>query len=158
MGQNNDLFFPEAKTVDKLLSVFNIQSEEQLQPDKVINILSLLNLLNITSSSSQNNPLIDDNQTINNLVNNLKSQNNNQLQEVINSLNSNSNNNSSLSNLFSAGNSNQGNSLDPTLVLKLMNLINQFKSSSGKSDNSEKKDNSNEPVKSEPNNTKKEEK
>ena len=49
MGQDNQLFFPEGKTVDKLLSVFNMQSQEQLPPEKVINILSLLNFLNITS-------------------------------------------------------------------------------------------------------------
>ena len=129
MGQNNQLFFPEGETVDKLLSIFNIQSEEQLQPEKVINILSLLNLLNITSANSKQNSLLENNQQINALVNNLNSQNNNQLQDLINSLGSNSSNNSALTNLFSANNNNQNNNLDPTLVLKLMNLINQFKTS-----------------------------
>ncbi|MGM0501877.1 MAG: hypothetical protein ACQERJ_05065, partial [Bacillota bacterium] len=158
MYQDDYLFFPEAKTMDKLLSVFNIQSQQQLQPEKVINILSLLNLLNITSNNNPTDSLnLNNNQTINNLVENLQSQNNNNpLENLINSVEgNNSSNTSPLTNLLSmvngGQNNNQNNTLDPTLVLKLMNLIKQFKTTTPTKEEETERKSTNEPVKSEPN-------
>lgn len=145
MHQDDLLFLPEAQLVDKLLSIFNIQNQKQLEPNKLISILGLLNLLNIVSmaqeasnSTNQLNNLLSnsnlpnqniDSQQINNLIASLtnnkeeKSSNNttNPLSELLNNQGS-----SSLNGLLSmlTGNNNK---LDPTLILKLMNLVNKLK-------------------------------
>jgi len=55
MYHNEYLFLPEAKLVDKLLSIFNIQSQQKLDPSVLISILGLLNLLNIVSLAQGDN-------------------------------------------------------------------------------------------------------
>jgi hypothetical protein len=169
--QEDYLFFPEAQTVDKLLSLFNIQSQEQLEPNKMITILGLLNLLNIVSVSEGDSPA-----NLSSLVNNTQAAgggnsgiNSQQVNQLLQSLNNNQaqnntnpagegvlDNNSAVSNVLNMlntqGNNNNGTKgLDPSLLLKLMNLINQVRGGSGEeAQRQEEGAEENEPVKSEP--------
>lgn len=168
MYQDEYLFLPEAKLVDKLLSVFNIQSQQQLDPNRIISILGLLNLLNIVSIAQEGNT----SNKLSNLISDTSSSTNNQsinpqqIQQLIQKLNNNSSNqnknsnplntllnqkdqsNLGLDNLLGMLNSNDNNKLDPTLILKLMNFINQIKDN--KKINRESSQNeTNPPIKSE---------
>lgn len=184
MNQDEYLFLPEAKLVDKLLGVFNIQSQKQLDPNSLISILGLLNLLNIVSitqdnftQSNQLSNLLTNSNSLDNLIeDNNQAINSQQLQQLIQSLNtssnsSNNNSNNSSDNLANAlsgllnqqgnqsnsgienilgmlsGNSNS--KLDPTLILKLMNLFNQIKEKNSTNAQDEDQE-SNQPIKSEP--------
>ncbi|PRX17489.1 hypothetical protein BX659_1518 [Orenia metallireducens] len=164
MYKDEYLFLPEAKTVDKLLSVFNIQSQQQLAPNEVISILGLLNLLNLVGIAQEGVGLSKN--SLNSLVTKSESINEQQIQETLQQLNKNSSQNNLLKNLTDMFNSNQSgsalenlfgmigennrgnNSLDPTLMLKLMNLVNQIKEN--KSNKKEEQQEANNPVKSEP--------
>ena len=165
MYQEDYLFFPEAQTVDKLLSLFNIQSQETLNPDKMISILGLLNLLNIVSvandsgSASLSNLV---NSSSSNGENNINSQQINQLMQTLNNSQSTGGNNSTvgteditannptIQSVLSMLNNKGGNSnqLDPTLLLKVMNLFNQLRNDNQTREEEETE--TNEPVKSEP--------
>ena len=144
MYDENHLFFPEAKEVDKLLSVLNIQSHSQLHPDKLIKILGLLNLLSLISNNENNNST---NLSLNN--NNIDSK---QIKNMINNLKNNDQNISSDNSLMSTvtsllGNSNSENKLNPELLFKVLNLVKEIKPKESSSTNKEE----NNPVKSEPN-------
>jgi len=170
MYKDEYLFLPEAKTVDKLLSVFNIQSKQQLAPNEVISILGLLNVLNLVGIAQEG---ITSN-SLNNLVNTPQAIDNQQLQQVLQQLSNNTSQNNSQNNLLNSltgmlknnnqsgsgldsllgmlggngGNGGSNGNLDPTLMLKLMNLVNQIKES--KNNQPEDQSESNKPVKSEP--------
>jgi len=143
MYDENYLFFPEAKEVDKLLSVLNIQSHSQLHPDKLIKILGLLNLLSLISNNENNNST---NLSLNN--NNIDSK---QIKNMINNLKNNDQNISSDNSLMSTvtsllGNSNNENKLNPELLFKVLNLVKEIKPK----ESSSKSEEENNPVKSEP--------
>ncbi|WP_408955375.1 hypothetical protein [Natroniella sp. ANB-PHB2] len=178
MYQDDYLFFPEAQVVDKLLSVFNIQSQQQLEPNTVVTILGLLNLLNIVSVmqgqkglSNQLTSLVDNSN--NYLESNNQASNLQQIQQLVDNVQNNNNSNTGnigdlLSNLLQQdnkqtagplnnilgmlGNSNSDGKLDPALLLKLMNLISQIKDSKKESSESKVQE-TNQPVKSEPYNS-----
>ena len=142
MYDENYLFFPEAKEVDKLLSVLNIQSHNQLHPDKLIKILGLLNLLSLISNNENSN---FSNLSLNN---NIDSK---QIKNIINNLKNNEQNISSDNSLMSTvtnllGNSNNESQLNPELLFKVLNLIKEIKPK----ESSSKSEEENNPVKSEP--------
>ncbi|WP_176714196.1 hypothetical protein, partial [Orenia metallireducens] len=85
MYKDEYLFLPEAKTVDKLLSVFNIQSQQQLAPNEVISILGLLNLLNLVGIAQEGINL--NNNLLNSLENNSKSIDTQQIKQTLQQLN-----------------------------------------------------------------------
>ncbi len=143
MYDENYLFFPEAKEVDKLLSVLNIQSHNQLHPDKLIKILGLLNLLSLISNNETSN---FSNLSLNNNIDS------NQIKDIINNLKNNEQNISSDNSLMSTvtnllGNSNNESQLNPELLFKVLNLIKEIKPK----ESSSKSEEENNPVKSEPN-------
>lgn len=163
MYKDEYLFLPEAKTVDKLLSVFNIQSQQELAPNEVISILGLLNLLNLVGIAQEGIGLSTN--SLNNLGGNSELLNTQNIQQTLQQLNTNNSQNNLIKNLTGILNnqSNSGfesllwmigengggnNSLDPTLMLKLMNLVNQIKEN--KSNKKEEQQEANHPVKSEP--------
>lgn len=165
MYQEDYLFFPEAQTVDKLLSLFNIQSQENLHPDKMISILGLLNLLNLVSVANDSGSASLSSLTNNNSPsggNNINSEQVNQLMQAVNnnqSLGGNNpasglediaGNNSTIQGILNMLNNKGGNSnqLDPTLLLKVMNLFNQLRNNN--QSKQEEEPETNEPVKSEP--------
>lgn len=154
------LFLPEAKMVDKLLGVFNLQSQQKMDTNEVISILGLLNLLNIVSISQEgkgNHGLSDlnslNNNGLNQILNSLQgdSGKNNVLNNLGNLLGQNSGGDNVLNSLLGAlGNSttsntnSSSNGLDPSLMLKLMGLLTQMKGSKNKEKVS--KDEENDPV------------
>lgn len=160
MYKDEYLFLPEAKTVDKLLSVFNIQSQKQLAPNEVISILGLLNLLNLVGIAQEGIGLS------NNSLNNSQPIDAQQIQQTLQQLTNNNSQNNLIKNLAGVINNNKTNSgfesllgmieensrgnssLDPTLMLKLMNLVNQIKEN--KSNKKEEQQEANNPVKSQP--------
>lgn len=165
MNQEEYLFLPEAKMIDKLMSVFTIQSKPQLAPNELIGILGLVNLLNIVSVASE----ASSGNSLDTLLTKAQGLNNQQLQQSLQQLGNNTNqqdnlinsltkalnqnsgsNNNPLMGLLQGfnNNSNSQSEIDPTLILKLMNLVNQFKGNKSKDNHQEDEDN--QPVKTEP--------
>ena len=133
-----------------------VNTISQLGAEVIPGLLNLLNLVGIAQEGINTNSL-------NNLVDTQQSIDNQQLQQIFQQLNNNNSQNNLINNLSNMLKKNNQSSsgldsllgmlggngnLDPTLMLKLMNLVNQIKESKGKQE--EKSLEANKPVKSEP--------